>query len=102
LLVVTQRTEVSGQVAGRDESVGMVVTQHSTKAGQRVLINLAGPLMLTHRAQHASEMVGCAQRVRMIVPERIPPQLPEAVAKPYGDNCLRRCCRDRTSLGQFR
>ena len=39
------------KVVGRDEGVGMVVTQHPAAPGQGVLVECAGPLILAQRAQ---------------------------------------------------
>ena len=45
--------EVGGEAVGRLQSVGMVVAEHAAAAGQRVLVQLAGGLVLTKRTQVA-------------------------------------------------
>ena len=44
--------EVGGEAVGRLQSVGMVVAEHAA-AGQRILVQLAGGLVLTKRTQVA-------------------------------------------------
>jgi hypothetical protein len=43
LLVLAQGAQVGCQVVGRDEGVGMVVTQHAATPGEGVLVEGAGP-----------------------------------------------------------
>jgi hypothetical protein len=47
LLVLAQGVQVGCQVVGRDEGVGMVVTQHAAAPGKGVLVERAAPVVLT-------------------------------------------------------
>ena len=51
LLVLTQPAQVAGEVAGRGEGVGVVVAEDPAAAGQGVLVERAGLLVLTQRPQ---------------------------------------------------
>src|SRR5947207_15971020 len=50
--------QVGGEVAGRDHGVGVVVAEHTAAAGQGVLIQLAGRLVLAESTQGGGE-AGC-------------------------------------------
>ena len=46
-LMLPQRPQIGGEVAGRGQGVGVVLAEHPTAAGKGILIQLAGPLILT-------------------------------------------------------
>ena len=47
LRIVAQREQVEGELAGRGERVGVVLAEDPAAAGQRVLVERAGPPVLT-------------------------------------------------------
>ena len=73
LLVLAQRAQVSGEVVGRAQGVGVVITEHPAVADQGVLAELAGLLVLTQRAQASGEVMGQAQRVGVVITQRPAP-----------------------------
>ena len=57
-LIVTQDGQIGGEVAGRDQRVGVVVAQHPPPTGQGVLDEVPGPLVATQPAQVEGKIVG--------------------------------------------
>jgi hypothetical protein len=59
--------QVGCKVVGRDEGVGMVVTQHPAAPGQGVLVECAGPLILAQLAQVNREPAHCGEGIWVVV-----------------------------------
>jgi len=53
-LVLSQRVQVGGEVAGGDEGVGVVLAQHAAVPGQGVFVQLPRRLVLAQRVQGES------------------------------------------------
>jgi hypothetical protein len=51
LLVLTQLAKVDGEVTSREQSVGVVLTQHPAAADQGVLVEFTGPFVLIQVAR---------------------------------------------------
>jgi len=67
LLALAQRAQVGCKVVGRDEGVGMVVTQHPAAPGDGVLVECAGLLVLAQLAQVGREPAGRGEGVWVVV-----------------------------------
>ena len=61
LLVLAQREQVDGEVAGRGEGVGVVVAEHPPAAGEGVLVQVAGLLVLAQRGQVGARLLAEAR-----------------------------------------
>ncbi|HSL08358.1 MAG TPA: hypothetical protein VK887_10340 [Pseudonocardiaceae bacterium] len=59
--MLTQTRQNSGQVMGRVPGMGVVVAQHPAQAGEGVLAELAGLLILPPHPQAEDEVVGRIQ-----------------------------------------
>jgi hypothetical protein len=66
-LVLTQRPQVEGEVAGRAQRVGVVFAQHSATPTHGVLAELASRLVFTQRAQIVGKVMSRTQRVGMVL-----------------------------------
>jgi hypothetical protein len=56
LVLTTQDTEVGDEVAGRVQGVGVVLTQYLAEAGEGVLVEVAGLLVLAQLVQVLGEI----------------------------------------------
>jgi hypothetical protein len=44
--VLAQRAQIGGEIVGRAQGVGVVLTEHPTTAGEGILSELAGPFVI--------------------------------------------------------
>jgi hypothetical protein len=62
-----ERAQVGGEIARRGQGVGVVVAEHPAAAGHRVLVQLAGCLILAQVPQVKGEVVRRGQGVGVVV-----------------------------------
>jgi hypothetical protein len=73
-LMLAQRPQVRGEVAGRGKGVAMILAQHLTPPGQGVLVKLTGHFVLSECPQIRGEAMSRAVSVRIIIAQHPTPE----------------------------